>query len=79
MIEDAERKAAREAMQRLKRRVGKERARCIRIWKSAHESAFLSAERAAGEANYLGLVMRWIDDEIKKTLDEKGAAPEEKR
>jgi hypothetical protein len=57
----------REVLLRLKRRVGKERARCERLasaYRVTKDS--LGLERAFGEANVLRMVQRFIDDELKK-------------
>lgn len=57
----------REVLLRLKRRVGKERARCERLEATYREKKdTLGLERAFGEANVLRMVQRFIDDELKK-------------
>lgn len=62
-----EKKATIEVLLRLKRRIGKERARCVRLEKDyrEHKDA-LGLERAFGEANVLRMAMRFIDQEVEK-------------
>lgn len=54
-------------LMRLKRRIGKERARCLRLYEDCKSTGnTVGVERAFGEANVLAMAMRWIDDEMKK-------------
>ncbi len=54
----------RKALHRLKRRIGKERAQYERLFDKATSN--LSRERAFGEANICGLIMGFIDEELRK-------------
>lgn len=61
-----------ETLHRVKRRIEKDRAFAIRVWKSAQERGdSLASERAAGEANVLMLAMRHVDAEINKLRSRK--------
>ncbi len=62
-----EKSATREVLLRLKRRVGKERARAVRLEKDYRERKnMLGLERAFGEANVLAMTMKFIDQEVEK-------------
>lgn len=54
-------------LHRLKRRIGKERARAEKLEKTYFEKKdSFGRERAMGEANVLGLAMGFIDEELRK-------------
>jgi hypothetical protein len=55
----------RQALLRLKRRVGREAARAGR-WADDMEASATFRERCSGEANVLRLVQGFIDDELKR-------------
>lgn len=56
-----------EVLERLKRRIGRERSRIRRIEKSAYEKGDGTArERARGEENVLSLTIGFIDEELRK-------------
>lgn len=60
-----------EVLQRLKRRIGRERARASRLEKSAYEKKDgTGRERARGEETVLGLAMGFIDEELKKLSED---------
>jgi hypothetical protein len=69
-------------LNRLKRRIGKERARCLRLYDEYKSTGnTVGLERAFGEANVLSMAMRWIDDEMKKLgpFEKMKKVPKEKK
>jgi chromosome segregation ATPase len=56
----------RASLHRLKRRVGREGARYVRIYNDKYERTGSYDERAFGEANVCETVMRFIDEELAK-------------
>jgi hypothetical protein len=64
--------STKDALLRLKRRLGRERARHDRWEQEARASGnIVHAERCFGEANVLSLAMGMVDDELRKLAKEK--------
>lgn len=55
------------ALLRVKRKIAKDRAFAVRVFKSAQERKDNTAmERAGGEANVLHMALKYVEEEIKK-------------
>ena len=57
---------ARKALHTLKRRVGRERMRYVRMYEEKRERDGRHDERLFGEANVCGIIMGFIDEELAK-------------